>query len=209
MRVDETPVHGALREALANALIHADYYGRCGIVIDKGFREIQIANPGLFRIRIDEAISGGISDARNSRIFNMFSLINVGERSGSGLCDLFNVWSENGYTRPKIVESVDPDRVVLTLRIGAASNDGVNDGVEGVNEGLNEGQNEGERNPLNKNTAAVLLGIRGNPTLTAERLAVDIGVSRSTVERCIKQLKEKGYIRREGADKTGMWIVLK
>lgn len=97
IRIDDTQVHVVLREALANSLIHADYYGRRGIVIDKAFRKITISNPGTFRISIDEAIAGGISDARNSRIFNMFSLINVGERSGSGLCDLFYTWQMNGF----------------------------------------------------------------------------------------------------------------
>ena len=31
-RIDDTPVHKALREVLANALIHADYHGRRGIL---------------------------------------------------------------------------------------------------------------------------------------------------------------------------------
>ncbi|MDR2354566.1 MAG: putative DNA binding domain-containing protein [Clostridiales Family XIII bacterium] len=117
IRVDETSVHIALREALANALIHADYYGKQGIVIDKEFRKITISNPGTFRVGIEEAIAGGISDARNGRIFNMFALINVGERSGTGLCDLFNVWKEYGFKPPLIKESVDPDRITLTLQI--------------------------------------------------------------------------------------------
>lgn len=34
-RVDDTPVHQALREALANCLVNADYYGRQGLVILK------------------------------------------------------------------------------------------------------------------------------------------------------------------------------
>lgn len=34
-RVDDTPVHQALREALANCLVNADYYGRRGVVIIK------------------------------------------------------------------------------------------------------------------------------------------------------------------------------
>lgn len=72
-RVDDTPIHKGLRECLANALIHADYYGRRGIVIDKEFRKVTISNPGTFRVDINEAIAGGISDARNSKIFNMFS----------------------------------------------------------------------------------------------------------------------------------------
>jgi len=34
-RVDDTPVHKAVREALVNTLVNADYYGRQGIVIQK------------------------------------------------------------------------------------------------------------------------------------------------------------------------------
>lgn len=36
-------------------------------MIDKAFRKITISNPGTFRISVDEAIAGGISDARNGR----------------------------------------------------------------------------------------------------------------------------------------------
>ena len=34
-------------------------------MIDKAFRKITISNPDTFRISVDEAIAGGISDARN------------------------------------------------------------------------------------------------------------------------------------------------
>ena len=150
-RIDDTPVHKALRECLANALIHADYYGRRGIVIDKEFRKISISNPGTFRISVDEAIAGGISDARNGRIFNMFSLINVGERSGTGLCDVYNIWEESGFRRPELVETVDPDRITLTLEIkfdNASKSDGENDGE-------NDGETVNEYADLNKTQSRV------------------------------------------------------
>ena len=114
-RIDDAPIHKGLRECLANALIHADYYGKHGIVIEKKKDEITFSNPGSFRIDIQEAIAGGISDARNPRIFNFFSLIGVGERSGTGICDVFNARKENGYATPSIVEKNSPDRVTLTL----------------------------------------------------------------------------------------------
>lgn len=41
----------------------------------------------------------------------MFALINVGERSGSGLCDVYHVWEESGFKRPEIPKTVDPDRI--------------------------------------------------------------------------------------------------
>ncbi len=37
-RVDDTSVHKALREALTNCLVHADYYGRQASVY-KGYKQ--------------------------------------------------------------------------------------------------------------------------------------------------------------------------
>lgn len=219
LRIDDTSIHAGIRESLANALIHADYYGRCGIVIDKKFREIVISNPGTFRISIDTAIAGGISDTRNRRIFNMFSLIDVGERSGSGLCDIFHAWKENGYKEPTIIETLAPDRTTLTLQIGFDNiNDGVNendDKNDGVNDGVNEnyGKNDGVGTAaypdLKKTEIRVYTHLKNNPSSTAAKISSAIGLSKPTVERAITSLKKKGYLVREGSPKTGRWIPLK
>jgi len=115
IRVDDTPVHQALREALANCLVNADYYGRQGLVVIKKRDGITMSNPGNFRIEIDTAKSGGISDPRNGTMLKMFNLIDIGERAGSGIPNIFRVWREQGWTVPVISESLDPDRIVLSL----------------------------------------------------------------------------------------------
>ena len=115
VRVDDTPVHHALREALANCLINADYYGRQGLVVIKKCDVITMANPGNFRIEIDTAKSGGVSDPRNGTMLKMLNLIDIGERAGSGIPNIFCVWREQGWTAPVISESFDPDRIVLSL----------------------------------------------------------------------------------------------
>ena len=200
-RIDDTPIHASLRECLANALIHADYYGCRSIVIDKEFRKVTISNPGTFRISIDEAIAGGISDARNGKIFNMFALINVGERSGSGLCDVYNVWEENRFKRPEIVESISPDRVTLTLQIEIDGNLDDNDGNFDGNDGNPDGN-------LTPNEQIVLTEIVKDASLSAAKIGIKIGISKPSVERIIRSLKQKGYLRREGSTR-GRWIILK
>ena len=115
VRVDDTSVHQALREALANCLVNADYYGRQGLVIIKKRDAITMANPGGFRIEIDAAKSGGVSDPRNGTMLKMFNLIDIGERAGSGIPNIFRVWREQGWAAPEITEQLEPERTVLTL----------------------------------------------------------------------------------------------
>lgn len=114
-RADDTPVHQALREALANCLVNADYYGRQGLVIIKKRDSIIMANPGGFRIEIDAAKSGGVSDPRNGTMLKMFNLIDIGERVGSGIPNIFRVWREQGWVMPVITEQLEPAGTVLTL----------------------------------------------------------------------------------------------
>ena len=114
-------VHKALREALANCLVHADYYGRQGLVIIKKRDSITMSNPGSFRIEVDAAKSGGVSDPRNGAMLKMFNLIDIGERAGSGIPNIFRVWREQNWTTPEITEQLEPERTILSLVFEKAS----------------------------------------------------------------------------------------
>ncbi len=114
-RVDDTAMHKAVREALANALIHADYDGERGTVIIRGTECISFTNPGRFRISPEVAKQGGISDTRNPAISTMFSLIDIGERAGTGLEAIYRTYRESGLSEPVIEEDMTPARVRLTL----------------------------------------------------------------------------------------------
>lgn len=114
----DAQIHTALREALANSLINADYHGSCGVVIVKRRELITFSNPGGFRIDIDAAIVGGVSDPRNAALKKMFNLIDVGHGSGSGIPNIYAVWKSLGLSPPQITESFDPERITLSLAIG-------------------------------------------------------------------------------------------
>ena len=58
---------------------------------------------------------GGISDPRNKILMKMFNLINIGERAGSGVPNIFNTWEDHGWVEPIIEEQFDPDRTLLIL----------------------------------------------------------------------------------------------
>ena len=116
----DVPVCEALREALVNALIHADYRSRQGVTVVRGGDRIVLSNPGAFRIAVETAQSGGVSDPRNAALARMFNYINVGEGEGCGIPNLYALWKERGWEPPVIGESFSPDRITLLLSMRPA-----------------------------------------------------------------------------------------
>lgn len=84
-RKDETPVHEALREALANVLVHADYSDRASVLVVKRPDMFGFRNPGLMRIPVEVALQGGEPDCRNRTLHKMFRFVGVGEQAGTGI----------------------------------------------------------------------------------------------------------------------------
>ncbi len=97
--------------------MNADYYGRQGLVIIKKRNIVTLSNPGNFRIEIEAAKSGGVSDPRNNTIFKMFNLIDIGERAGSGIPNIYRIWDKQGWKLPVIEEHYKPERITLLLPI--------------------------------------------------------------------------------------------
>jgi predicted HTH transcriptional regulator len=114
-RVDDTALHHVLRESLANTLIHANYYERRGAVITRYPKGFTFSNPGILRVPKEDAIQGGLSDPRNATLFTMFTLLNIGERAGSGLSNIFSVWKAQGWKEPVLEEFFQPERTTLQL----------------------------------------------------------------------------------------------
>jgi ATP-dependent DNA helicase RecG len=101
-RIDETEAHHALREAMVNTLAHADHLGVTGIRIVKSTRGFEFINPGLLMISSDQLWKGGQSVARNPSLQRMFSLIQLGEREGSGGPTMRKAWAHQQFRAPKI-----------------------------------------------------------------------------------------------------------
>ncbi|MCE8030031.1 AAA family ATPase [Halomonas daqingensis] len=117
-RQDDTLVHKALREALVNTLVHADYTGRASILVVKRPDMFGFRNPGLMRVPVDQAMAGGNSDCRNRLLQNMFRFIGLGENAGSGLPKIFQGWSSQHWRKPVLREAHSPsDQTLLELHM--------------------------------------------------------------------------------------------
>jgi len=114
-RMDDSLVHQALREALVNTLIHADYTGRLSILIIKHTDLFEFRNPGIFRISKEDAIRGGYSDCRNRTMQKMFQLIGLGEQAGSGIPKIYSGWSSQHWKAPIYKELIEKNQITLQL----------------------------------------------------------------------------------------------
>lgn len=117
-RQDETPIHTALREALVNCLVHADYTGRSSVLVVKRPDMFGFKNPGLMRVPVESAIKGGESDGRNRTLQQMFLLIGAGERAGSGVPKIHQGWRDQHWRPPSLYEKTSPsEQTLLELRM--------------------------------------------------------------------------------------------
>ena len=114
-RKGETVVHEAIREALVNTLIHADYQGVGGIVIEKYQDKFEFYNSGNLLVSVYQLFRGNVSECRNKSLQTMFMMIGAGEKAGSGIDKIWNGWESQHWRYPKLTEHIQPDRVQWTL----------------------------------------------------------------------------------------------
>lgn len=77
------------------------------------------------------------------------------------------------------------------------------------NEPTNEPINEPINELLSVRQKDIIAAIRLKPSITREELADITKISLATIKREITTLRNKGYINRDGSNKSGLWILLK
>ena len=191
IRVDDTPVHKALREALANCLVNTDFYVVRGVVIKKDQDSIVMENPGYVRTGKRQMLKGGISDPRNKALMKMFNMIGIGERTGSGVPDIFSVWEQEGWKEPEIEEQYGPDRTILTLSFEkkmAISSDRVAISSD-------KGYSEHERK--------ILEYLNQKKEISNADAREIIGLSAAGVRKVLRKMVEKGVLYESGKTEAG------
>ena len=105
----------ALREALINAIVHAEYAQRGAPIRVAVFDDrIEIENPGLLPFGLTvEDIQRGISKLRNRVIGRVFHELHLIEQWGSGIQRMTSACVEAGLAPPKIEEIGTHFRVTL------------------------------------------------------------------------------------------------
>ncbi|CAN5836120.1 hypothetical protein BH11PSE12_BH11PSE12_00750 [soil metagenome] len=153
----------------------------------------EFRNSGLLRVPVAQALHGGESDCRNRTLQQMFLMINLGERAGSGLPKICAAWEAAGHSL-SIVESFEPyDQTTLVMTWIALATELVEEP---------SGKTSG------KMSGKILDLIRENSFITIPELAIAIGVTERSIERNINTLQLKKLLSRIGPKNGGHWKVI-
>ena len=115
VRIDDTPVHKAIREAVVNMIIHRDYMITGVLKIVKTDNGFIFSNPGGLRLPVRMIYEGGHSVARNPRIQTFFRMIGAGDNIGSGFPTILSAWGEENWRKPDLSEDTELHQVNLKL----------------------------------------------------------------------------------------------
>ncbi|MBR2491416.1 MAG: putative DNA binding domain-containing protein [Ruminiclostridium sp.] len=105
----------AMKEAVLNAILHADYFAPGGLTIRRTDDTLQVENPGLLRVTPDQARQGGSADPRNRTLTSLFALVKLVSASGSGLKGIYKTWARQGWNSPTLSEGFKAGITSLSL----------------------------------------------------------------------------------------------
>ena len=206
-RVDDTPVHKALREALANCLVNTDFYIPRGVVIKKDNDKLVLENPGYIRTGKIQMRRGGESDPRNKGLMKMFNLINIGERAGSGVPDVFRTWDEQGWEEPIIEERYgDAARTCLLLSFAEKQAKKISE----KNKRKKQAKKTSEKNQAKKtseNKAVILKYIEQNGISKTKEISQLLKLSEARTRIILRELVSEGKLATNGETKGKVYFL--
>ena len=104
-----------------------------------------------------------------------------------------------------INEVINPEKAKTegineVINSGKAKIDGINDGIKSKLSNISDNKRE--------KIEELLLIITGNPCAEIGSIAIQLGVSRSTAERYLAELRRMEIVKREGSNKNRKWLIL-
>jgi len=198
VRTASTPVHEAVQEGFVNALVHADYCGTGGIVIERFPDKLVFSNPGTLLVSQQQLRSGGVSVCRNPALQLMFRMTGLGDAAGSGLDKIRSSWKSQHWESPNLSEQWSPDRVILTLPIVTALPPIVQAALQ---------KRFGDLSKLSADEMSVLVYAHMRGGVSNQDLQGDLNLHRTDITLLLQGLKRKGYLYQTGLTKGARYTL--
>ncbi len=178
----------ALREAVINAIVHNDYSNEIPPVVEIFSNRIVITSSGtLPQSLTKEEFFNGISAPRNKELMRIFKDLKMVEHLGSGLQRILKMYDRSIFE-------------ILTNFIRVTFQ---------FDEELNSRNNctDSCTDSCTDKEKMIMELIKNDNKISTTKISEETGYSVRTVKNYIAKLKEKGYLKRIGSEKSGHWEI--
>lgn len=143
---------------------------------------------------------------KNPKIAKIFKEIGLADELGSGVRNMYKYTKIYSGGLPELKED-DIFRAYIPLTENAKEH-AIEYQSDRVNDHVNDRVNDRVSGYIADKELKIIRLIEENARITHNEMANKLGVSEKTVRRSTQKLKEKGIIRRVGADKNGFWEII-
>ena len=191
------------KEIIINAVTHRDYSIKGTDIQIKMFDDrIVVESPGNLRLSNIRQVHF----SRNPKIAAFLHEYDYVQEFGEGVDRMYREMEKAGLPAPEYNNIAFMLNVTIRNKINVVDNvaesvvDNVADHVI---------DNASNTTKLSFTEQAILKHLQISPELSAKELAGLLHKTSRTIQRNINSLKEKGFLQREGSDRSGRWIILK
>lgn len=198
----------ALREAVLNAIIHNDYINGAYPVFEIYDDRIEIISSGGLPVGLSEKeFFAGRSLPRNKELMRIFSDMDLCEQLGSGMKKILRIYPQSVFSVSEHFIDVRFDYAEEAMEIlreqNQADNQKPNVSDDRINDRINVIIN-GRITEIERNIMELIFE---QPNATTDMFCQKTGKTARTVSRALKSLQEKGYLKRIGSRKSGVWEI--
>lgn len=193
----------ALEEAVVNALYHRNYQVREPVEITIEPDQIRIINyGGLDRsIKLDDLNKGEVHARRyrNRKLGDFLKELDLTEGRATGIPTIIKEMKVNGSPMAKFESDEERTYFMATFPIHPAF-------IQ--SDAQNDAQNDAQKTVLiTLRQKDIIELVKGNQSITRVQLSEQLSVSKKTIERDLKYLREINLLTFEGSSKGGKWTI--
>jgi ATP-dependent DNA helicase RecG len=180
---------------------------------------IEFENPGKLPRTVEELMKTDETLPRNPVLAKFFRIAKLCESAGYGF-DKMLQWKKQ--TGNEVLFETTIDKTKFTFMLDAAranqkngtiiEKSGTESGMKtdegGMESGMENTKSGKKSGKKTKTIDKILSIIREDDSVTITQLSTMLQINTSAIQKHINNLKTKGIVRREGADKGGKWIII-
>lgn len=204
-RIDETPLHKAVREAFVNLIIHADYLMDAGTLkVIKKNKSFEFTNPGILKLPVEDIFRGGNSKPRNSHMQTMLRMVGFGDNAGSGFPTIVAAWDAEGWVKPKLIEDTILNQV--TLKLDMVKTESAVQEASAVPKSAEEVPKSTEVENMTEQEKTIFEYVREHEMITTAIACKLLNIKERRAREILSEMCNKNYLKKKGATSNLRYI---